>query len=369
MRSTANKDQPFISEFDMGITDHLLENMNDLEMVTQADYDVQKARITHKNRPPCDLLLSELKERVRKYGVWKRGMSREEMEWRLAYQDRRSTKLTRLREASDVAGFGFGKQRLTKIVGDTKQHSNVQFLRNTFELARPVFLRLTEMEEAWSRKDIPDLVLDSCLVAVDAEREWVFGVDAKRKLPKYKFDSEFLEALRSMEETHRVFWFRPRKSYASLNDFLTKHVDPSTGKKYGKLKRELYWWHGKHGDEENPVRFTTSSQKVTTNFKSGSFEPHAVAELLFQSNRNLEPMVTWDAHARRRYKYQQAKVLATQRMQQKYTSKTPQEIQQLVGKKVKMDHYFHLSYDRLRGMAVASPNKKIQAVLDDDDDE
>ena len=126
MRSAARKDDPFISEFDMGITDHLLESMNKLEMVTTEDYELQKARITHENRPPSDLLLSELKHRVRQYGVWHKGMSREEMEFKLAYQDRRSTKLTRLREASDVAGFGFGNSRLTKIVGDTEKNKNVQ---------------------------------------------------------------------------------------------------------------------------------------------------------------------------------------------------------------------------------------------------
>ena len=74
------------------------------------------------------------------------------------------------------------------------------------------------------------------------------------------------------------------------------------------------------GDEENPARYTKSSQKVTTNFKSGSFEPHAVAELIFQSNRCLEPMIKWDAHGRRMYDYQQAKLLATDRMRQKYKS-------------------------------------------------
>ena len=368
MRSAANKDQPFISEFDMGFTDQLLDNMNQLEMVTQEDYDMQKARIKHKNRPPSDLLLSEIKERLRIYGVWQKGMSREEMEFRLAYQDQRSTKLTRLREASDVAGFGFGTKRLSKLVNATKQHSNVQFIRKEFELARPIFLRLTEMEEAWSRNDIPALVLDTCLVAVDAEREWVFGVDAKRELPKYKFDNEFLEALRSMEETHRVFWFRPRRSYNALNEFLMHHVNPKTGQRYVKLKREIYWWHGKHGDEENPARYTKSSQKVTTNFKSGSFEPHAVAELIFQSNRCLEPMIKWDAHGRRMYDYQQAKLLATDRMRQKYKSKNAKEIEHLVKKKCKMDHFFHLSYDRLRNVPVASPKRKIIERKEEDDD-
>ena len=138
MRSAARKDDPFISEFDMGITDHLLESMNKLEMVTTEDYELQKARITHENRPPSDLLLSELKHRVRQYGVWHKGMSREEMEFKLAYQDRRSTKLTRLREASDVAGFGFGNSRLTKIVGDTEKNKNVQSIM--LEVNRSLYL-------------------------------------------------------------------------------------------------------------------------------------------------------------------------------------------------------------------------------------
>ena len=367
MRSAARKDDPFISEFDMGITDHLLESMNKLEMVTTEDYELQKARITHENRPPSDLLLSELKHRVRQYGVWHKGMSREEMEFKLAYQDRRSTKLTRLREASDVAGFGFGNSRLTKIVGDTEKNKNVQFEFTPFVLPRPVFLRLTELENAWRTNSIPDLVLDCCLVAVDAERKWVFGVDAKNGLPKYKFDTEFLEQLKSMEETNRVFWFRPNKSYIELNAFITKQVDLKTGHRYSKLQREVYWWKGKHGDEENPIRFTKSAQKVYTNFKSSSYEPHAVAELIYQSNRNLEPMVIWDPHARRKYVYNQDRLLMTQRLKEKYKSKKPLEIQRMVSKKVKMDDYFIHSYDRLRGIPVAKLKKHIVQKVDDDD--
>ena len=66
MRSAANKNDPFISEFDMGITDHLLDSMNTLEMLTEEDYSLQKAKVAHKNRSPSELLLSELKERVQK---------------------------------------------------------------------------------------------------------------------------------------------------------------------------------------------------------------------------------------------------------------------------------------------------------------
>ena len=367
MRSAARKDEPFISEFDMGITDHLLESMNTLEMVTSEDYDLQKARITHENRKPCDLLLSELKDRLRTYGVWQKGMSREEMEFRLAYQDRKSTKLIRLREASDVAGFGFGEGRLSKIVGDTKQHNNVHFHRTSFDLPRPVFLRLTEMEEAWSGNWIPNLVLDCCLVAVDAEREWVFGVDAKRELPKYKFPGEFLEVLKSMEETNRVFWFRPRRSYNDLNAFITRQTDLTTGKHYLKLQRELYWWKGRHGDEENPTRFTKSFKKVTTNFKSGSYEPHAVAELIFQSNRTLEPMIQWDAHSRRKYEYNNARSLMIERLSAKYTTKKPHEIEKLCSKKLDKDQFFKWSYERLRGIPVAKNMKKMVETVDDDD--
>ena len=132
MRSSKNKDDPFISEFDMGLTDHLVEHLGDLDMITEEDYKIQKERIRVLNRPPSELKLKELKDRLRAYGCWKRGMSREEMEFQLAYQNRRSERLTRLREASDIAGFGFTQDRLNSIVGDTKANKGTRFRRRNF---------------------------------------------------------------------------------------------------------------------------------------------------------------------------------------------------------------------------------------------
>lgn len=372
MRSAKNKDDPFISEFDMGLTDHLVEHLNDMDMITPEDYEIQKERIRVLDRPPSELKLKELKDRLRSYRCWKRGMTREEMEFQLAFQNRKSERLTRLREASDIAGFGFTKDRLNTIVSDTKVNKGVRFKREDFILPRPVFLSLVSMETAWSSGRIPRIVLDRCLVIVDAEREWLFGQDSAKKLPRYNFSSEFSEAIRDMEETGRVLWFRPEKKFNRVCTFLQHHVDENTGKPYSKLQVQEFWWKGRHGDEENPTRFTRSSNKVLSNLKSGSFEPSSVAELLYQSNNNLEPFIEWDPHSRRKFVYKQKWDRCHQSLQRKYQSKSREDIDRLTAKKVKLEDYFYLHYDRLMGNPVASPikrkRKKNEDDLDDDDE-
>jgi hypothetical protein len=367
MRSSKNKDDPFISEFDMGLTDHLVEHLNDMDMITPEDYEMQKERIRVLNRPPAELELKELKDRLRAYRCWERGMTREEMEFQLAFQNRRSERLTRLREASDIAGFGFTEERLNTIVGDTKANKGTSFRREDFVLPRPVFLRLPAMENAWSAGSIPTLVLDRCLVIVDAEREWVFGEDRARNLPRFRFPREFCEALRDMEETGRVCWFRPEKKFKRVDAFLQRHFDENTGKAYAKLQVHAFWWQGRHGDEENPVRFTKSSSKVISNLKSGSFEPSSVAELLYQSNNNLEPVIEWDPHSRRKLVYRQKYERCHYLMRTKYKSKTDEEIEILTANRVKLEDFFHLHYDRLMGAPVASPVRRGKKKADDDD--
>ena len=44
------------------------------------------------------------------------------------------------------------------------------------------------------------------------------------------------------------------------------------------------------------------------------------------------------------------------------------EIEHLVKKKCKMDHFFHLDYERLRNVPVASPKRKIIERKEEDDD-
>ena len=392
MRSAARKDDPFISEFDMGLTDHLVEKLNDLDMLEEQDYALQKRDIAHNNRKPSELLLVELKQRLEAYIGFRavRGMSREEMEFKLAYHDRAATKTLRLREAADVAAFGHGETRLAKIVGDTEANKGVKFRREPFKLARPVFLRLPEMEQAFVASEIPALVLDRCLCAFDVKREWVFcsPPDTKRGLPRFKFGVEFLEALRSMEETARVFWFRDKntsssdsdssqgriRSYAALSEFIQMHDDPATGQPYKKLEFAEYWWKSKHGDDENPVRFTESGLKVLSNFKSGSFEPSSVAELLYQSDRRLEPVPgEWDTHGRRKYDFDLKLRQVREKLSAKYKSRPKHDIERMARAEVKPEHFFHLSYARLANKPVGIPiqrmRQKTEAELDAEEEE
>ena len=177
-------------------------------------------------------------------------------------------------------------------------------------------------------------------------------------------------ALRDMEETGRVCWFRPEKKFKRVDAFLQRHADENTGKTYSKLQTHAFWWRGRHGDDENPVRFTKSSSKVLSNLKSGSFEPSSVAELLYQSNNNLEPVIEWDPHSRRKFVYKRKWEHCYRMLRTKYKSKLDEEIEKLTASRVKLEDYFHLHYDRLLGAPVASPvRRKKKADVDDDPDD
>jgi hypothetical protein len=83
---------------------------------------------------------------------------------------------------------------------------------------------------------------------------------------------------------------------------LISFLDPVTGKKYQPLSlKESKWltlsgingWEGKprkdgrKKDTSKFPKFTKSTNRVVTNFKSNSFEYLAVQELLYQANPTL----------------------------------------------------------------------------------
>ena len=107
------------------------------------------------------------------------------------------------------------------------------------------------------------------------------------------------------------------------------------------------------GNAENPPRFTKSAGKVLTNMKSASFEPHAIAELIFQSNRSLEPLLTWDTDSRVSFEYKAKCAEETERLSAKYTSLLPTEIDKMVRKAVRYHDFAHFSYTSLSGSPTA----------------
>ena len=53
---------------------------------------------------------------------------------------------------------------------------------------------------------------------------------------------------------------------------------------------------------------------MISNYKSGSFDENSVAELIYQSNTNIEPIVEYIDEHRQLFEYEKTKNLATSRI-------------------------------------------------------
>ena len=139
---------------------------------------------------------------------------------------------------------------------------------------------------------------------VDAERDWVFGKDRAQNLPRFtSFPANFVKLCVIWKRLDVCFGFGLKRS---LNVWTTSSKDMLT-RILAKRTQSCRYMHfgGRVAMEMRkiPVRFTKSSDKVLSNLKSGSFEPYSVAELIYQSNKNVEPVIEWDPHSRRKFVY------------------------------------------------------------------
>ena len=156
--------------------------------------------------------------------------------------------------------------------------------------------------------------MDNAIFFFDAQRDWVFPPTPTPAQPSrsaqlfnttyVNCDEDLRELIKAKEERGLCFWFRPRRDWSLASAFFERISDPETGKKLHPLQlRAAHWlsmagsngWQGeahRDGRKRDPdcvPRFTKSVAKVASVLRSGSFDYAAVMELIYQSNRNLQP--------------------------------------------------------------------------------
>ena len=191
-----------------------------------------------------------------------------------------------------------------------------------YNTPRTVFLSIRGFERDWKKGNIPEDTLETALLIFDCDRSWVFPKKKDGKIvPKlpdnffdaqyYNFDKSFLELLSFKEEAGLLHWFRPEKSYKKMSDWFCRIQDPMNknctaggNSHYGPLQLEEFWWwrisqNGGwqgvpyFGERKPEPRFVREINKITSNFKTSSFEMRCTAELIVQSNPSLD-VWPWD---------------------------------------------------------------------------
>ncbi|GMI10761.1 hypothetical protein TrRE_jg3073 [Triparma retinervis] len=249
------------------------------------------------------------REELRKRGAHRRGLSEEELDQRLTVMYTKETRQKRLQEAQydkdhkiiqhirkEAGAFKLLKEKAR--VGPRK--ANPAY----FDMPRTVFLSLTQLQRDY--KNLSHDVLDNAIFVFDMERTWVFRPASR--LPDSHFDSRYVkvedelkEIISFKEEQGMCHWFRPKKDYDKLSEFISKIQDPMCKNRfcYGPLRtEEFFWWRISNNDawkglpyygERKPEpRFVRETNKIVSNFKEGGFEYSCVAELLVQSNPSLD---------------------------------------------------------------------------------
>jgi hypothetical protein len=366
------KPPPFLSEFDRGVTKTMLRQMWEDEIIDDFDYEKNLKMLSESKRTPQDLLDSELKARLKEFDAWYPGQPREEMVYMLTYWQKRDTQMARLKEACQMGSFGAPEENIHKVRDEQFEKIN-QFVRQKYENSRACFISLVGFERTW--KNVPKVVLDNCLVIVNAKREWVFFKKETsnreyRKQKRYEgFEEEFRECLRTKEEQRKLYWFKDKPKFTALSNFLTRQTNTKTGERYKALHLKEFWWAQSWGGSSNPARFTKSKEKVVSNYKSGSFDENSVAELLYQSNPNIEPIVEYNDEHRQLFEFQKTTNSTRRDLKLTYKSKTDKAIEKLLAKRVKMKDFYRENYEQWRGKPTASPVQKAKARnLDEEDD-
>ena len=367
----ARKPPPFLSSLDRGVNRKMLRAMWEEEIINDFDYETELRRVDTEKRTSAAMTDRELKDFLRENDAWYPGQAREEMEYLYTYWKKRGTQMLRLKERCEMGSFGGPMEEIHKI-RDEQITKVEKFQRADYRNARACFLSLVDLESVWL--EIPKMVLDQCLLVFDAKKEWVFyekstKASVHKNQRRYDFPEEFKEFLRTKNEQGMLFWFRPVCKFSKMSAFFERHEDTSTGERYGPLQLKEFWWHKSWGGMQKPPRFTKSATKVVTNYKSGSFDFNSVAELVYQSNENIEPIGKYtDAH-RQDYEFLAAQNLLRRDLKLKYTTKTDKAIEKLVKKRCKREMFGQADYAPWRGMPTASPVKrKKKRDLDAEDD-
>ena len=357
----ARKPPPFLSELDRGVNLDMVRTMWEDEILDDFDYSNERRRITHEKRLPNLLTDRELKEFLRANNAWYPGQPREEMEYMYTYWLKRGTQMLRLKEVCELGSFGGAMENIHKVRDE--QISKVdRFQRVQYHHARVCFLTLPGLQNSWN--NVPKVVLDQCIMIFDAEIEWVFykkttQSKVQKNQKRYEFSEELKELLRTKMEQDMCFWFREHnRKYSHVSDFIERQKDTNTGEKYNPLQLKEFWWKRSWGGASKPPRFTKSETKVITNFQSGSFEFHSVAELIYQSNENIEPVDEYSDEHRKSFEFLTEQNRQRRDLKLKYTTKTPKAIEKLVNSRVKVENFEKANFGPLRGKPTAAPIKQ-----------
>ena len=181
---------------------------------------------------------------------------------------------------------------------------------------RAVFVCISDFQQSYHRCMLAqDAELRNAISFFDVERSWVFGPTAGPEPSRHaqlfnaryvRCSPDFLELIRAKEEQGLCHWFRPHCDWAKASAFFESIYDVGavTKAKLHPLQLNAARWlsmagsngwqgevrqDGRKNDPDCIPRYTRNVAKVACLLKGGSFDYAPVCELLYQSNRNLDP--------------------------------------------------------------------------------
>lgn len=128
---------------------------------------------------------------------------------------------------------------------------------------------------------------------------------AKKRQPQFASKSmyfrDFVDWVLMKEKEDCVFWYASSKDLMSLSEFLERRLDPLGDDKYKPLITDPGWWRtkfdrkrGRFLSHPGPVLeclYTLSSE--APEMRGTKISDQAMQEIIYQSNRTLEPVLSW----------------------------------------------------------------------------
>jgi hypothetical protein len=191
---------------------------------------------------------------------------------------------------------------------------------------RRVFVSITHLDRTLQEQMYKDSMdMRNAIFFFDAERNWVFPPTLTKETAKLaslgtrsaqkfnerymKFEDDFKELIIAKEEAGLCFWFRPERSWDKASAFFQKLKCSETGKNYNELQLNQPRWlsmagsnmwegdvhnDGRKTDPDCKPRYMRSVTKVARCIAQRTFDYLPVMELIYQSNRNLDPVAECD---------------------------------------------------------------------------
>lgn len=185
---------------------------------------------------------------------------------------------------------------------------------------RVVFVCISDFQESYHKAMLTqDAELRNAIFFFDADRSWVFrSTDPAPSRHAQLFNARYvrcspdvLELIKAKEEQGLCHWFRPHCDWVKASAFFESIVEVGTSSKAKQLHplqlNVARWlslagsngWQGevrqdgRKNDPDCVPRYTRNVAKVACVLRGGSFDYASVCELLYQSNRNLDPQCSF----------------------------------------------------------------------------